>query len=821
MGNRPKQSVDLKAKGLHTFENPLDLDPGSLTIALNIVADRPGTTETRRGFRQYGTALVDAHTSTSYQDRLIVHDDDLLKYDSDNAGTWVAYTGTFEAPSIYRMKFAESNKNLYFTTALGIGKLDSVTGVPRQAGVPQALGGSAAVTGSSGFFINNSNLAYRITYAYTDANDNLIEGAPSQRITVTNTSGGTRNVALTFVIPDEITTDYVYRVYRSPATSATAIEPIDDMQLVIEANPTSGQIAAGIITVTDITPDALKGAALYTGSNQEGIAQANTRPPLAQDIALYKGSMLYANTETIQNFEFTLQTTLTNGDTITIGGVVYTAGASEVVATGTFKAFTGGTLADDIESTALSIVSVINQYVSNTTVYAYYISGYNDLPGQIRIESRLLGTPVFTTQSSNGTAFSPELVNAQNSTNDDNPNYIYVSKDQQPEAVPILNYLPIGSANYGIQRILPLRDLVLVWKEGEGIFAIYGNDITDFQVLPFDSTVRILAPDSAVTFNNAGYAYTDQGVVATSNASGSPIMSRAIERQLVELSSDLYPFFNTATWAVGYESDRKYVLGTVSAFTDERATQLFVYNALTDCWTKWDLAAVMGIVSPADGKLYLLQHQQMLQERKTFTRLDYADDELAVTIVGQVGQIVQLTDTTGIEVGDSLFQANDADGIDAVIEEVTDATHVVIGNDETFAAGAALVYSPIHTETEWAPIYLDNPALVKHFQEICVFFRVVDFDALAISYATDLVGGISDDVLAPIFGIGWEEPPEGWDSVGWEGGTSLPQGIRRYIPFGARRARWIVPKITTDQALTSFACTGISILGQWTSTRTK
>ncbi len=821
MGNKPRQSVDLKAKGLHTFENPLDLDPGSLTIALNIVADRPGTTETRRGFREYGDALVDAQTATSYQDRLIVHDDDMLKYDSDGAGTWVAYAGTFEAPSVYRMKFAESNKNLYFTTALGIGKLDALVSIPRQAGTPQALGGSGAVTGVTGYMPTNSNVAYRITYAYEDANNNLIEGAPSQRITVTNTSGGTRNVALTFILPDEITTDYVYRVYRSPSTSASTIEPIDDMQLVIESNPTAPQIAAGIVTVTDITPDALKGAALYTGSNQEGISQANTRPPLALDIALYKGTMMYANTETIQNFSFTLQTTLTAADTITIAGVVYTAGASEVVATGTFKAFTGGTLADDIEDTALSIVSVINQYVSNTTVYAYYVSGYNDLPGQIRIESRLLGTAAFNTASSVGTAFSPELTTPVASSNDVNPNYVYCSKGQQPEAVPILNYLPIGSANKAIKRILALRDLVLVWKDGEGVFAIYGNDISDFQVLPLDSTLRVLAPDSTTQFNNSGYSFTDQGIVASAGSSGSAIMSRAVEKQLVELSSDLYPFFQTATWACGYESDRKYILGTVSSTTDERATQLFVYNALTDCWTKWDLAAVFGLVNPADGKLYLLQHQQMQQERKTFTRLDYADDEMDVTVVAQVGNIVQLVDTTGIEVGETLFQANDADGIDSVITDVIDATHIELENDETFAAGAAIVYSPIHTETEWAPIYLDNPAMVKHFQEICVFFRTVDFNALAISYATDLVGGISDDALAPQFGEGWEEAAGGWDSTGWEGGTSLPQGIRRYIPFGARRARWIVPKITTDQALTSFACTGISIIGQWTSPRTK
>ena len=815
-----KQSVDLSAKGLHTFENPLGLKPGSLTEALNVVIDRPDTIETRRGFKAYGIALTDAHTATTYQNTLIVHDATSLKYDSDDAGTWVAYAGTFNAPGDYRMKFAESNKNLFFTTAIGIGKLDGILETPRAAGVPQALGGTAALSGASGFMTNNSNVAYRVTWAYEDANNNLIEGAPSQRMTVSNASGGTRDVALEFIIPDEITVDYVYRVYRSPMTSATNIEPIDDMQLVIEANPTSGQITAGIVTVTDITPDALKGAALYTGSNQEGIAQANARPPLALDMALYKGCMLYANTESYQSFTFTLQTTLSVADTITIDGVVYTAAASQDASLGEFKAATGGTLADDIEETALSIVSVINQYASNTSVYAYYDSGYNDLPGQIRVVARLLGTNPFNTESDNGTAFSPELGAPVASSNDQNPNYLFVSKNQQPEAVPIVNFLPIGSANNAIQRILPLRDLVLVWKQNEGIFAIYGNDISDFQVLPFDGTVRILAPDTAVTFNNSGYAFTDQGIVATSNAEGSPIISRAIEKELVQLSSSLYPFFPTASWAVGYESDRKYILGTVSATNDETATQLVVYNALTDCWTKWDLAAVFGLVNPVDGKLYLLEEQQMLQERKTFTNSDYADAELAVTVVSQTDTTVVLADTTGINAGDSLFQDNGADGINVVIESVDSGTDITIADgDIEFAAGAALVLTPIPTTITWAPVYLDNPTLLKHFKEFHIFFRTIDFDSLELSYSTDITGSVVDDVITPTFTLGWEEV--GWNEVGWEGGSNLPQAVRRYVPLGARRCRWIVPTINTSQALTNFAITGISFLGDWTSTRSK
>jgi hypothetical protein len=230
-------------------------------------------------------------------------------------------------------------------------------------------------------------------------------------------------------------------------------------------------------------------------------------------------------------------------------------------------------LADDIEDTALSLVSVINQYASNTTVYAFYDSGYNDLPGQIRLVARLLGTTAFNTISSVGTAWSPNLT-AVASTNDTNPNYLYISKNQQPEAVPIPTICPSAA------RILPFngfcRSATWFWC-GKPAKESLPSMETTFPTSKFSRLIArcgFLRPIRAVTFNNAGYAFTDQGVVATSNAQGSPIMSRAIEKELVELSSDLYPFFPTATWAVGYESDRKYILGTVSATNDERRPNL-------------------------------------------------------------------------------------------------------------------------------------------------------------------------------------------------------------------------------------------------------
>lgn len=814
-----KQSINLKAKGLHTFENPLSLPAGSLLRATNVVVDRPDTIETRRGFKAFGDALDEIGKAlTSFQSRLVVNNGDKLTYDSDGLGTWTNYTGTYESPSDYRMKFSESNKNLYFTTTNGVYKLDSITATPVLSGAPQALGGTAATTGASGFMTNNTNVAYRITWAYEDANNNFIEGAPSQRIITTNATGGTRDVSLTFLIPDGVTTSYVYRVYRSPLTVNTSTEPIDDMQLVLEFNPTAGQITAKSVTVTDSTPDALKGAALYTGSNQEGIANANNRPPLAKDIALFKGSMLYLNISSEQTLDFTLQTRLAVNDTITIAGVVYTAKAAENAAANEFKTFTLGTLADDIEDTALSLVSIVNQSSSNTTVYALYISGYNDLPGQMRIYARNLGVSAFTAQSSVGSAWSPDLTGAVTSDNEENPSYLAVSKDGQPEAVPFQNRIPVGSANKAGLRLVPLRDTVMIYKE-DGVFALSGNSIDDFQIIPFDNTVTLIAPDTAVTFNNSAFAFTNQGIVSTSNAEGSPIMSRAIEQSLIEVSSDLFPFFSTATWAAAYESDRKYIVATVSSEDSETAQIMYVYNALTNAWVLWNISAAHGIVNPADGKFYYLSGTTVYQERKSFTRADYADAEIDVTITDVDGTTITLTDTTGINVGDSLFQENGGEGLDALIESIDSATEITIAEAISFVAGAAVVLSPIETEIEWAPIHMENPALVKHNKEFIVFFRTVDFADLDLSFTTDLVSEVSSTVIVPTVTAGWDEG--GWDETGWEGGSNLPQAIRTYVPLAGRRARWISPKIRTSQALTNFAMTGWSLVGDYVSTRTK
>jgi hypothetical protein len=115
----------------------------------------------------------------------------------------------------------------------------------------------------------------------------------------------TANVTLTFTIPQGVTTDTFYQIYRSDIVSATGassiqdIVPNDELRLVFEGFPTAQDLINGFIQVTDITPQSFAGAFLYTNATTgQGILQSNDTPPFALDINRFKNVLFYANTRT-------------------------------------------------------------------------------------------------------------------------------------------------------------------------------------------------------------------------------------------------------------------------------------------------------------------------------------------------------------------------------------------------------------------------------------------------------------------------------------------------------------------------------------------
>lgn len=816
MAEARNQEGRLSAKGLHSQPNVYSEVPdGALKTANNANIDREGVITPRRGFEALTGALGSgsdrAKAFTEYQDTVVAaFGTNGLAYYTGSA--WTAYTGTFAPPTDERMRFVQANQNLYFTTSTGLKKLAAYTAAVGTVGVPKALHSTLVHAASGTSALTTGNIvAYRYVWGIRDANNNLIYSAPSQRVEISNTTGSTKDITHTVYIPADIGPSHFLQIYRSKAVASTTT-PSDELYLAHEAIPTGAEITAKTMTATDSTPEALLGALLYTNPSQEGVLQANDQPPLATDADVYKDYVFLANTQTKHRFYLTLIGTGTpngvqNDDTLVIAGVTYTAKASETVGSGFFKAFTGGSAASDIADTAKSLVNVINRYASNTLVYAYYVSGADDLPGKILIEERGIGGSSFNTQVSRESAFSPEgLTTAQASSNDNWANGLFYSKRQQPESFPLLSYLRVGSANDPIVRIKALRDSLFIFKRTEGIYRLTGETPGSFTVTLFDSSVRLLGKETLAVLNNQIYGLFDQGV-ATVSETGVNIVSRPIEKTLLELQGAALAGVKTYGWACAYESDRKYLLHLPTNPSDTATNQTFVYNYTTDAWTRWGLSRSAGFVRPSDDFLYVgdATSTTVSKERKTYTYRDHVDEALTRSITAVNGLVLTLDDVSGVAAGDVIYQTS---SIFSIISEV-----------DTFANTATVLYSPgftvascsvlkaFETEVEWHPFTAGNPTALKRWRECHLIFEKEPRNA-TIAFSTDFVRAQEELTLTSVSAGLWGT--FGWGSTSW-GGSVGEKSFRTYVTRDHQRANVLRVKWVHSVGFTNWALNGVAV----------
>lgn len=955
------QVLNLEIKGLYTSPNNLSGAPqGALSVADNVVVIAKNLAVSRNGQKQFGEPLtVDAgqiNKIFNYASSLIVNYDEKMAYDFTGSGDFVDYPGTWSAfQEGSKIRSLEASKNFYFNTSKGVYKLDSLTSDPVPSGAPPALGGSGALTGSSGFLVTDSSVAYRILWGYNDLNMNLILGAPSQRIIVSNSTGGSRDVNITALIPDGVTVGYFYQLYRSTGTLTAADEPNDELQLVQQGNPTAGEITAKTITILDNTPYSLMRAALYTNPSQQGIENSNLQPPACLDMDVFKTCGFYANTNAKQRLSLAMLTaglpglgyyvdasvgttnlspnlttiadtsglrvgmrvvgtgiqadsrilTITGANTLTMtknatatatvsvefqdrvtfANVDFWAGTTANAATNTFRVETGLTPGSDIDSTALSMIEIINKSPTNTLVYAFYTSGLDDLPGQFLIEERQIGGDAFVATSTAGSSFSPSLpeqhaitgntaanptvvtsashglttgdqitiyqsnstpsidgtftvtvltgntftvpVNCSvlgttgywiyaaqvvTSTSERKPNRVYLSKQGQPESVPIYRFFDVGAANFPIQRCIALRDAIIFLK-GDGVWKISGETFENMTVSLLDGTVFLKAPESAVAFNNQIFCMTTQGVVAVSD-SGVRIISVPIEDRLLQLSSEQYPFFSTATFGVGYESERLYMLFTVTEIEDEFATQAFVFNSLSESWTRWVMDRTCGVVNTAVGKLFMGETDtgQVMIERKSYTNQDFADKEFEVLITAVNSSTeIELFTAALVEVGMTLLQ----NGRNAIVEAI-DGAILTISVTNGLVPGAATVYEPILDLMEWHPIDADNPGITKQISESTFFFKNAAFREIDAGFATNISIVAEEVPIVNNTGVGWGTLP--WGKFPWGGTLGGPAALRTYVPQEKQMCNWMYLSIQTEEAFTGFSLQGVSLIFEPMST---
>jgi len=839
------QVLNLSFNGIYSNTNNLNDQTinGGLLKADNIVIDQPNVAKSRRGFKVYNENTDSIESMATYRSNLVSFTEDSMLVDN-GSGTYTTLSTDVKSPvDTKKFHYVEANKNFYFCDEKGVMKIDSLTSTPFLAGVVEALSIETFTSLSSGTAIpDKKQVAYRIVYGYKDSNNNLILGTPSDRRIFQNNSGESVNVEGKVIIPDGIDEKYFYQVYRSAATDYDPLNnidvtPDDELQLVLESDITAGMLTTGYFEFVDKTPESLMGAYLYTNETQEGILQANYQPPFCKDIEIYKNSVFYANTKTLASYSTSLLGTDSNIDQtkalypndwikISFGNnlynIIFTAKTTVTDPNTQFELVDTGSPAEDIEATVKNFINCVNNYVPSGSdpgcpVYGYYSSSDSDIPGKFTLKAKTFNSEEIAIMTNKAGAFFPVMLSAR-VTSEENKNRVYFSKPQQPEAVPLLNYIDVGSANYEIKRIVALRDSLFVLKT-DGIYRISGESASSFNCKLFDNTTNIIAPETAVAFNNMVYCVADQGITTISET-GVSIISMPIETDLFELSE--YANFSTLSFAIAYSSDRKYILFVPSSPNDTTCTQAYIYNSYTNTFVRWTLSANCGIVRPNEekqGELFFGTSEGITyKERKTFTLEDYADEEYSVTIIGVSNNQVTLSSLPSkVKVGYTIKQGFLSSIIENITERIinpNDPSNIVydltLSNNYQYQLDSAVIYTPIDKLIEWFPITCNNPSFFKHFREITFMFLDSSFRKLYFSvYSDSSPDSEETEIIATSLGA-WGYG--GWSKLPWGGELGGRQAIRSYIPLEKSRCRWLDLSLSSNQALTQFSVSGISLM---------
>lgn len=677
---------------------------------------------------------------------------------------------------VRRIRASEYNGNTYFTSSLGVMKLENPTVSYAPSGMPTALDillslvvpTTGAIFSNAGASLNYQSYAYRIIWGKKDLNNNLVYGAPSQRQIIfydKSVVAADRNVTVSVTIPAYITTANYYQIYRTVRSNSSVqfIDPGDETFLIYEGNPTAAQIAAGTISIEDFRPDVIKGPPLYTNASQESIYQSNYQPPLCRDLAVFRDHMFYAYTTLKQYLDLSLigVSGFTNAvSTITIGGIVFTAYATADATVTTaptneniglkhfvfYNTLFGTSPSEAIRGTAESLVRVINR--SNNNFVAYYTSQINDTPGFMYIENKLPGVSAFSVVADSlttGRNFEPQLPTSGTtvtSDDDERKNRMYISKFQQTEHVPAVNYVNVGPQNEAIGRVLPLRDSLIIIKE-KSIWRVTGTAVTNFTVSLLDNTVAIGNNyESAAILNNTIICNSNQGFVSITDT-GVEIIGRNIEYQatlLNNLVADTAPTTIPSLFGVGFESQRIYIASIQSLDVPSGSDYpyyCYVYNAINRTWTRWLLNA--NCFAILRERMYYGMNNNygnVLKERypdnTTTSSLNYDEEATAV-----VSAITSLTNTATIAFtpsinydgyqSNTLGEAQDGFGVGWVVVDGVNKYIVTAWNSGTNIAtfntvigltnGSKSCYRPIRFTLEWQPLTL-SPQTYKQFDEV-------------------------------------------------------------------------------------------------------
>lgn len=717
-------------------------------------------------------------------------------------------------------RFVSANKALYFQSRYGLTKIESipaganVTGASRAAIQPSPWTGASIIAGifpvsalptalTNNWLTTGNQVAYRYTICRIGANQELIESEPSDRIIAKNTTGSSRAIELAITTPYMVPPDAFFRLYRTKQITI-GTDPGDEDFLIAEITPNSGSgvlangyLAQATTIYDDQTGDGSLFVPLYTNPLSGGGLQSSATPaPIAADMAFFKNRLLLLNTRDIERLTIKIIGTgtggIVDGDFIVVAGVKFAFRTIPGLLTDV-KVSTAGTVSQNIEDTARTLAATINfnssvlQSTPQAIVFARYISSGAADAGQILLQRLLPGVDPFAIQTSGVNGWDSDYTLPSPSSPNLQVAGLSWSLFDEPEAVPLANSAIVGDASSAGQRIIPLKEACLIFKEKDGLFrwtddGSGNNNGTDITVA--DPSVRLLAPETAQALDNFVLALCDQGVLLFSEQGQNVDVS--FDRVGQEIR-DLVAYVGLSTlakvaFAVAYQAEHEYILCLPESPNATSCTLQYVFNLQTKAWTRWRLPGVTtGSVSPYTGQLVWVFDPtskapsaagNIWIERKAGDATDYQDPGFLIappagvtgTTTAQMSFTGDLTSgLNAIASGDIIQQRQTSFFLSRRVRTVsllsgggTTVVTLEAAPSHAWDGTQFLVLKAIQGAPKFLPFTAGYPALVKKWGDVFFAFRRLDLDWLTFGWSSET--DTTAQAQEPIAGTSTSDP---------------------------------------------------------------
>tara|TARA_R100000655_G_scaffold17334_1_gene37077 strand:- start:2197 stop:5730 length:3534 start_codon:yes stop_codon:yes gene_type:complete len=518
-----------------------------------------------------------------------------------------------------------------------------------------------------------------------------------------------------------------------------------------------------------------------------------------------------------------------DANTFTITATTTAAGGSGQIAQHANVVWKNNTATSEgikLRDVAEHLVQAIN-HDPFSSVYAQYTSTLIDNPGFMRLYQKDFTSPISLRVDSTTTssAFGNQVIPTSYTTGlqvysafPSEINSLYFSNLQEPEAVPILNFVNVGSGNEPILAIHALTNSLIVIKP-DGIFRLSGDESANFSVSLIDPTVKCLASNTSVVFNNQVALLSNQGICLISET-GIQVISRPIEN-VIQYALDL-PTLETSSCAFAYEVDRSLQITTLDP--GDKIVN-YLYNVLTDTWTNSDRTFGAATLGP-DGRMYYvsfsdndLSRTSIYRERKDNRKTDYSGEWWNGTILNSTDPDRLLIDSPRYvpRPGDLIpspvlgeAQVNVIKTVDVVgsgryyctfFHKSNLATGLVPGD-------GIIIYEGYESIIKLAPYTAGQVGLMKQFSQMQIHFRDLACTYLDVSFSSDTYANSkSNEWIAPVQGWAWgtfawgvkawgaEEVDFLSSDMGQNYGTTYAHICRMYVSRLAQRSTFFQPII--------------------------